>query len=157
MGATAAVLKRHLSNRKVEWTQTWWEALERHRDSELLKSFWSDVWDRWSSWKTSSAPSGKSDWAKTWLEAFGRHRDSELLQTFCYNIHDGCDSSHREDLLFAQGQFMPLSVDHGPSLIRMSVSNSSHFRHHHHHQNRIHDGHHGGHLESLQLLSAPEQ
>ena len=45
------------------------------------------------------------------------------------------------------------SVDRGPSLIRMSVSNFSHFRHLH--QTLIH-GSHGGHLESLQLLSAPE-
>ena len=44
---------------------------------------------------------------------------------------------------------MPWSVDHGPSLICMSVSTFSHFGH-------LYDGQHGGHLESLQLLSAPE-
>ena len=51
-------------------------------------------------------------------------------------------------------QLMPWSVDHNPSLIPMSVSKFSRFRHFH--QNHIHDGRHGGHLESLQLLSAPE-
>ena len=50
---------------------------------------------------------------------------------------------------------MPWAVDHGLSLICMSVSNFSHFQHLH--QNGIHDGRHGGHLESLQLLSSPEQ
>ena len=34
------------------------------------------------------------------------------------------------------------------------ISNFSHFRHHH--QILIHNDHHGGHLEGLQLLSAPE-
>ena len=43
---------------------------------------------------------------------------------------------------------MPLSIDHGPFVICISVSNFSHFQHLH--QNRIHDGCH------LQLLSAPE-
>ena len=50
---------------------------------------------------------------------------------------------------------MQWAVDHGLSLIHMSVSNFSHFRHLH--QNCIYDGRHGGHLESHQLLSAPEQ
>ena len=87
-------------------------------------------------------------------EALGRHGDSELLKTFCYNVHDGRHSSHLEDLLllahqscsFAPDHLMPWSVNHGLSLIRMSVSNFSHFRHLH--QNCIHDGHHIGHLES---------
>ena len=56
-------------------------------------------------------------------------------------------SSHFEDLLLlVHLELMLWSVDHGPSLIRMSVSNFSHFRHLH--QNRFHDGIHGGHLES---------
>ena len=50
---------------------------------------------------------------------------------------------------------MPWDVDHGLSLIHMSVSNFSHFRHLR--QNCIYDGRHGVHLESLQLLSGPEQ
>ena len=50
---------------------------------------------------------------------------------------------------------MARSVDHGPSLIHMSVSNFSHFRHLH--LNRIIDDHHDGRLESLKLLSTPEQ
>ena len=103
---------------------------------------------------------------------------------------------------FALGQLMLWSVDHGPSVISMSVSNFSHFRHLH--QNHIHggpmaailqvfncyllpnrksdgaetwnnmgqhgdlellkwfcsdiqDGHHGSHLENLQITSAPER
>ena len=43
------------------------------------------------------------------------------------------------------------SDDQGLSLTRISISNFSHFQHLH--QNFIHDG---GHIESLQLLSAPE-
>ena len=43
MAAMAAILeffKRHLlPNRKLDWAETWWEAQERHRDSELLNSF----------------------------------------------------------------------------------------------------------------------
>ena len=50
---------------------------------------------------------------------------------------------------------MPWAVDHGLSLILMCVSNFSHFRHLH--QNRIHYGRQSGYLESIQLLSVPEQ
>ena len=43
MTAIAAILKffkRHfLPNRKSDWAKTWWEALQWHKDSELLKSF----------------------------------------------------------------------------------------------------------------------
>ena len=42
------------------------------------------------------------------------------------------------------------SVYHGPSLISISVSNFSHFRHLH--QNRIHDGCHGGYLKRLVVI-----
>ena len=101
-------------------------------------------------------PNGRSDCAKTWWEALGWHEDSELLKTFCYDIHDGRHSSIFEDLLLlAHLELMPWSVEHGPSLVCMSVSNFSHFRHLH--QNCIHVCSHGGHLESLQLLSASEQ
>ena len=43
MATMAAILKffkQHLlPNRKLDWPETWWEALAWHRDSELLKSF----------------------------------------------------------------------------------------------------------------------
>ena len=80
--------------------------------------------------KPHQLPNGKSDRAKTWWEALGRHGDSELLKPFCYDIHDG---SHLEGLQllphlsFAPGQLMPWSIDHGPSLIRMSISKFSQF------------------------------
>ena len=118
----------------------------------------------WPSWKSSNLIcSWKSDWAKTWWEAFGRHRDSALLKPFCYDIHDGCHSSHLEDLqLLAHLELCSRPAYavvcwHVLSLIRMSISNFSHFRHLH--QNDIHDGLHGshlGHLENLQITSAPK-
>ena len=38
--------KRHLiPNNKSDWAETWWEALESYRDSELLKSFCSRIQD----------------------------------------------------------------------------------------------------------------
>ena len=49
MAAMAAILKffkRHLlQNRKSDCAETWWEALVRCRDSELLKLFSSDIQD----------------------------------------------------------------------------------------------------------------
>ena len=45
---------------------------------------------------------------------------------------------------------MPGAVDHGPSLIHMSISMFSHFQNLH--QNHIHDGNHGSHLVSLCYL-----
>ena len=48
MAATVAFLKfykQHLPNRKADWAKTWWEASQWHRDSELLKSFHSDIQD----------------------------------------------------------------------------------------------------------------
>ena len=39
MAAILKFFKQHLlPNRKLDWAKTWWEALEQHRDSELLKS-----------------------------------------------------------------------------------------------------------------------
>ena len=38
--------KRHLlPKRKSDWAKTWWEASQWHKDSELLKSFRSDIQD----------------------------------------------------------------------------------------------------------------
>ena len=34
-----------LPNRKLDWAENWWEALEQHRDSELLKSFCYNIQD----------------------------------------------------------------------------------------------------------------
>ena len=49
MAAVAAILKffkqRLLENHKLDWAETLWEALEQHRDSELLKLFCSDIQD----------------------------------------------------------------------------------------------------------------
>ena len=40
------LFKRHLlKNCKLDWAETWWEASERHRDSELLKLFCSSIQD----------------------------------------------------------------------------------------------------------------
>ena len=46
MAAILKFFKRHLTqDRKSEWAETWWEVLGRHGDSELLKSFRSDIQD----------------------------------------------------------------------------------------------------------------
>ena len=38
--------KRHLlPNRKSDWAESWWEASQWHKYSELLKSFRSDIQD----------------------------------------------------------------------------------------------------------------
>ena len=43
MAATVAILKflnlHLLPNHKSDWAETWWEASEHYKDSELLKSF----------------------------------------------------------------------------------------------------------------------
>ena len=46
MAAILKFFKRHLlPDHKSDWTKTWWEASEWHRDSKLLKSFHSDIQD----------------------------------------------------------------------------------------------------------------
>ena len=49
MAAMAAILKffkKHvLPNHKSDWAETGWETSEQYRDSELLKSFRSDIQD----------------------------------------------------------------------------------------------------------------
>ena len=80
-----------------------------------------------------------------------------------HDIHDGHHNSHLEDLLLLAhleicwpGALLQVSLCHGllttvhPSSVCPSVT--LHFRHLH--QNPVHDGHHGGHLGNLQLLSA---
>ena len=71
MAAVAAILKfynQHLLNRKLDLAETWWEASEWHRDSELLKLFCSAIQnghhgDHLENLETLSAPKPKSDWA----------------------------------------------------------------------------------------------
>ena len=79
------------------------------------------------------------------------HGDSELLNHF---VTISMMAAIAVILKIFNCQLMLWSVDHGPSLIPMSISNFSHSGHLH--QNHIHDDRHGGHLENLQLLSAPE-
>ena len=105
----------------------------RHRSNieiqNCWKLFWSNIWDGphvaiLKIFKPHLLHNGKSDWAKIWWEAFRRHGNLELLNIFCYDFHDGCRSSHLEELLLlALLELMPWSVDHGLSLIRMSVGN----------------------------------
>ena len=45
MSTILKIFKYLLPDRKLDWVETWWEALEQHRDSELLKSFHSDIQD----------------------------------------------------------------------------------------------------------------
>ena len=55
-----------------------------YRDSELLKSFRSNIQDGCQPWR----PSWNS-WAQTWWEALGPHGDLEMLKSFRSNIQDG--------------------------------------------------------------------
>ena len=46
MSATLKIFKQPLlPNCKLDWAETWLEASEQHRDSELLKLFHSDIQD----------------------------------------------------------------------------------------------------------------
>ena len=84
-----------ISRTMSDWTETWWEASQWNRDSELLKSFHSNIQDgrhgHLEILQTTFPPNHKSDWAKTWWESSQWHRDSELLQLFFSNIQDGQD------------------------------------------------------------------
>ena len=73
MSAILKIFKWHLHpNRKSDWAETWWEASEQHRDSELLK-----LWPSWQSsnliavrnrrsfkisWWLPERPSWKAEW-----------------------------------------------------------------------------------------------
>ena len=102
-GAILKVFKWHLlPYYKSDWAKTWWEAFERHGDSELLKSFRSDIQDGHHSShleiiQTTSLPNHKLDWAESWWEASEWHRDSEYLESFCLAIQDGL-RGHLENL-----------------------------------------------------------
>ena len=103
MATMAVILKlfkqQLLPNRKSDWAKTWWEASERHRDSELLKSFlWLSKAAIFKFFSPNLLPNHKSDWAKTWWDAWEWHRDSELLKLFCLPIQDGCLGGHLENL-----------------------------------------------------------
>ena len=180
------ILKRHLlPNVKSDWAETWWEAFEKHGDSELLNSFHPDFQD--------GCDGGR--------QALGRWR-FRIAKPFCYDIHDGCHSSHLEDLqlsayamvcwswsvphpyicqqLFTFSTFpselypwwLPWWPSWKSSVVICSwtvrwmelkiegkhwgskygdLELQKWFR------SDIQDGHHGSHLESLQITSAPEQ
>ena len=98
--------KQHLlSNPKSDWAETWWEASQWHRFSELLKLFCSEI--QTLSWielklvaimkfyKLHLLPNPKSDWAETWWEASQRFK---LQKSFHSNIQDSCHGGHLEIL-----------------------------------------------------------
>ena len=89
-------------NRMSDWAETWWDASQLHRDSELLKSFCSKIQDgimvailKFFKWHL---PNYKLDWAKTWWEASQWFRDSELLKLFRSDIQDVHHGGHLEIL-----------------------------------------------------------
>ena len=91
-------IKQHLLlNPKSHWAETWWEASQWHRDSELLKLFHSDIQDgrlgchivAIMKFIKQHLLNPKSHWAETWWEASQWHRDSELLKLFHSDIQDG--------------------------------------------------------------------
>ena len=101
------------------------------------------IWETWRFRTAKFFPFGHPKRLPQW-EALGRHGDSELLLN--HFVMMSTMATTAAILIFSR-QFMTWSVDHGPSLICMSVSNFSHSGHSH-----THDGHHGSHLESLQFI-----
>ena len=99
MAATAAILK--FFKPMSDWAETWLDASERRRDSELLDSFRSYVQDGRMS---AILKIFKRHLVKSQIEsklvggALERHRDSELLKSFCSDIQDGYHSGHLEIL-----------------------------------------------------------
>ena len=93
MVAILKILKRHLPNHKLDWAETWWEASEQRRDSELLKWFCSNIQDGHHGGHLKNFKPyllmNTVDWAQTWWEASEQHRNSELLKWLCSNIQDG--------------------------------------------------------------------
>ena len=124
MAATAAILKffkRHLPNRKLDNAETWWEASEWHRDSELLKSFCSDIKDgnhgcHLENLQTSSAPkwqvrlsrnfshfwhvlqNRKSDWAENLVGSIGAAWRFRIAKIVAFQYPWGRHDSHLENL-----------------------------------------------------------
>ena len=92
-----------IPNRRSDWAKTWWEASERHRDSELLKLlfffffFFFDIQEfLLKFFKRHLLPNRNLDRAETWWEASERHRDSDLLKSVRLAIQDGRLGSHLE-------------------------------------------------------------
>ena len=169
MAAMLKFFRRHLPNFKLDWAETWWEVLERHRDSELLKSFRSDIQDGCHGGHLESLlPNHMLDWAETWWEALEWHRDSELLKSFRLAIQDGRldhygsqhDGRHWSDIeiqvailkifkphLLQNGKsdwaktWWDALGQHGDSELLKPFCYG------------IHDGRHSSHLEDLQLLA----
>ena len=68
------------------------------RDSELRKSFFSDIYSLAPIFKPCLLQNHKLDSALTWLEALGPHGDLELLESLHSDVQDGCQGSRLENL-----------------------------------------------------------
>ena len=84
-----------LQDRKSDCAKNWWEALQWHRDSELLKSFCSDIQDGCHRGHLEILQNGissqtMSDWAETWGESLEHYRDLELPKSLHSDIQDFC-------------------------------------------------------------------
>ena len=84
-----------LSRTMLDWAETW-EALWQHWDSELLKSFHSNIQDAaiLKFFKLHLLPNRKSDRAKTWWEVSQWHRDFGIAKIVLFRYprmprHDG--------------------------------------------------------------------
>ena len=88
MATMAAILKffkrQLLPKYKSEWAETWWEASQSHRDSELLKSFGSDIQDGLRpSWNSSDDISSQT-LSRIEPKLDGRHQSDTEIQN-CQN------------------------------------------------------------------------
>ena len=98
MAATAATLKffkwHLLPNRKSDWAKTWCEALQWHKNSELLKSFRSDIQDgRHGGYleilQKTASPKPKDITVRPRIK---------IAKSFRSYIQDGCHGGHLEIL-----------------------------------------------------------
>ena len=149
MVAVLKFFKRNLLlNRKLDWAETWWEASQWHRDSELIKSFHSNIQDGLKFFKQHLFPNHKSDWAETWWEASKHYRVPELLKSFYSNIQDMATILKFFKAISQTVGWIEPKLDgkywsnRDSELLKLLRSN-------------IQDSRHGGHLEILQTTSPP--
>ena len=157
MAAMAAILKffkRHLLPSGK--SETWWEALQWHKDCikhSVLISKMAAAVAILKFFKRHLLQIHKSYWAEIWWKASVRHRESELLNSFRSDIQDGRHGCHLEILLTISPPkpYVPLSQN-----LTGGIGASQRFRMLKSFRSDIQDSRHGGHLELLQTTSSPK-
>ena len=152
--------KQHLLlNQKLDWAETYWEALEQHKESELLKSFCSASQDgrlggHLENLETTSAPEPCQMKPKLvgWHWSHMRFRIAKIIP-FWYTTWLPCWPSWKSsnDISSQTVSRFELKLDGSLALEQHRDSEwLKSFR------SDIQDGHHDSHLENLQTTSAPK-